>query len=245
VQWRRGRARSGVAQRASGTLAQLPDVERSRRVGERDDPLVLGEDGVAQPTVGATVSRRSDTLFLVTTTQGGLERLTQQFRVAPFAHSIVGRLGVPVAVGAGAGATARSAEANALAAVEDAVGRDGKVAVYLDESGVRRELRTDVPAEPTDGGTGDAAALIDARAVEIISRIASLAGTGAGRRLVADVDTVAEAMQVTPRTGRRMLKELVQAGLAWPVPPAWSSSGGRPRQQFRLLTEKLDTTELA
>lgn len=188
---------------------------------------------------GATVSRRSDTLFLVTTTHGGLERLTDQFRTAPFAHSIADQLGVPVAVGAGAGATARSAETNALTAVQDAIGRGGEVAVYLDDSGVRRELSPQALTRPEDGAARDSAP-IDARAVEIISRIASFGGITEGRQLVVDVDTVAGAMQVTPRTGRRMLKELLDAGLAWPVPPARSSNGGRPRQQFRLLTEKLE-----
>lgn len=188
--------------------------------------------------VGATVSRRSDTLFLVTTTHGSLVRLTEQFTVAPFLGALTAQLGVPVAVGAGAGQTARAAEANALMAVEDSVSREGKVAVYLDGTTGRTELPPATPAAPEVAL--DLISPVDQRAYEIVSSIAAATPSDVGQQIVVDVESVADIMQVTPRTGRRMLKELVEAGLAWPVPPARSTGGGRPRQQFRLLTEKLD-----
>jgi len=188
--------------------------------------------------VGASVARRSDTLFLVTTTHGALVRLTEQFTVAPFLSALTAQLGVPVAVGAGAGQTARAAEANALMAVEDSVNAGGKVAVYLDDTNGRTDL-TPGPAV-TEAAPQDSTPSIDPRALEIVTSIAAATTPAAGQQVVVDVESVADIMQVTPRTGRRMLKELVEAGLAWPVPPARSTGGGRPRQQFRLLTEKLD-----
>ncbi|MFI6831455.1 hypothetical protein ACIBG5_30430 [Kribbella sp. NPDC050241] len=188
--------------------------------------------------VGASVARRSDTLFLVTTTHGALVRLTEQFTVAPFLSALTAQLGVPVAVGAGAGQTARAAEANALMAVEDSVNAGGKVAVYLDDTNVRTDLAPG-PAV-TETAPQDSTPSIDPRALEIVTSIAAATTPVAGQQVVVDVESVADIMQVTPRTGRRMLKELVEAGLAWPVPPARSTGGGRPRQQFRLLTEKLD-----
>ncbi|GAB3814995.1 hypothetical protein [Kribbella italica] len=188
--------------------------------------------------VGATVARRSDTLFLVTTTHGALVQLTEQFSTAPFLSALTAQLGVPVAVGAGTGQTARAAEANALMAVEDSVSRAGRVAVYLDDANARTDLPPGTGRAVTESAPQDGAPPIDPRAIEIVTSIA--AATGAGPQVIADVETVAEIMQVTQRTGRRMLKELVDAGLAWPLPPARSSGGGRPRQQFRLLTEKLE-----
>jgi hypothetical protein len=164
--------------------------------------------------------------------------LTEQFTVAPFLGALTAQLGVPVAVGAGAGQTARAAEANALMAVEDSVGREGKVAVYLDGTAVRTELppgRRVTAATPVD-----LISPVDQRAYEIVSSIAAATMPEGGQQVVVDVESVADIMQVTQRTGRRMLKELVEAGLAWPLPPARSTGGGRPRQQFRLLTEKLD-----
>lgn len=188
--------------------------------------------------VGATVTRRSDTLYLVTTTHGALVRLTEQFTVAPFLGALTAQLGVPVAIGIGAGQTARDAESNALMAVEDSAGRDGKVAVYLDDTSARMELppaRAVLEAKPIDTSPP-----IDPRALEIVTSIAAATKPAAGQQIVVDVESVADIMQVTQRTGLRMLKELVEAGLAWPLPPARSTGGGRPRQQFRLLTEKLD-----
>lgn len=188
--------------------------------------------------VGASVTRRSDTLFLVTTTYGALLRLTEQFAVAPFLGALTAQLGVPVAVGAGTGQTARAAEANALMAVEESVAAGGKVAVYLDGSSDRLDLEPG--AATTDAAPVDGTSPIDQRALEIVTSIASAMSPAPGRQVVVDVESVAAIMQVTQRTGRRMLKELVEAGLAWPLPPARSTGGGRPRQQFRLLTEKLD-----
>ncbi|HEY9339060.1 hypothetical protein ACWEOO_33530 [Kribbella sp. NPDC004138] len=188
--------------------------------------------------VGASVTRRSDTLFLVTTTYGALLRLTEQFAVAPFLGALTAQLGVPVAVGAGTGQTARAAEANALMAVEESVAAGGKVAVYLDGSSDRLDLEPG--AATTDAAPIDGTSPIDQRALEIVTSIASAMSSAPGRQVVVDVESVAAIMQVTQRTGRRMLKELVEAGLAWPLPPARSTGGGRPRQQFRLLTEKLD-----
>ncbi|GAA1597122.1 hypothetical protein GCM10009804_62040 [Kribbella hippodromi] len=188
--------------------------------------------------VGASVTRRSDTLFLVTTTHGALVRLTEQFTVAPFLSALTAQLGVPVAVGAGTGQTARAAEANALMAVEESVAAGGKVAVYLDGGSDRLDLE---PGPATaNAAPVDSTPQIDQRALEIVTSIASAMSATPGRQVVVDVESVAAIMQVTQRTGRRMLKELVEAGLAWPLPPARSTGGGRPRQQFRLLTEKLD-----
>jgi len=188
--------------------------------------------------VGASVTRRSDTLFLVTTTYGALLRLTEQFAVAPFLGALTAQLGVPVAVGAGTGQTARAAEANALMAVEESVAAGGKVAVYL--AGGSDRLDLEPGAATTATAPVDATSPTDQRAFEIVTSIASAMSPAPGRQVVVDVESVASIMQVTQRTGRRMLKELVEAGLAWPLPPARSTAGGRPRQQFRLLTEKLD-----
>ncbi|MEV5965660.1 hypothetical protein AB0L70_28070 [Kribbella sp. NPDC051952] len=189
--------------------------------------------------VGATVTRRSDTLYLVTTTHGALVRLTEQFTVAPFLGALTAQLGVPVAIGVGAGQTARDAESNALMAVEDSASRDGKVAVYLDDTSARTELPP-AAAVATEAMPVDSSPRIDPRALEIVTSIAAATTPAPGQQVVVDVESVADIMQVTQRTGLRMLKELVEAGLAWPLPPARSTGGGRPRQQFRLLTEKLD-----
>ncbi len=187
---------------------------------------------------GATVTRRSDTLFLVTTTHEGLDLLTERLQSAPFMTMITASLGVPVAVGVGVGPTARGAEANALGAVEESLAGKGSFAVYRDTGGESVELPPGSPETLRIEAAPDGAAMIDERLRTIMVRLVE--HVDSDQPVIADVEAVAAAMAVTPRTGRRMLKDLVSAGLAWPLPSAPSAGGGRPRQLFRLLTEKLE-----
>ncbi|MGZ0147513.1 hypothetical protein ACXJJ3_10610 [Kribbella sp. WER1] len=229
--------RMGAHQLAMIAVQVIPSRAESGDYWQQELALLTHQKLLAEARqVGASVTRRSDTLFLVTTTYGALVRLTEQFAFAPFLGALTAQLGVPVAVGAGTGQTARAAEANALLAVEESAAAGGKAAVYLDGSSERLDLE---PGPATTDAAPDETP-IDQRALEIVTSIASAMSPTPGRQVVVDVESVAAIMQVTQRTGRRMLKELVDAGLAWPLPPARSTGGGRPRQQFRLLTEKLD-----
>ncbi|GAB3433520.1 hypothetical protein [Flindersiella endophytica] len=186
-------------------------------------------------TVGATVVRRGDTRFGITTTYGGLDTLTSHLQHAPFVTAARRQLGVPLAVGLGAGHTPRNADANALAGLESALERRGEVAVYVDESEAELLLSTEAPevvAQPADGDL--------ARAAAVLERIlAASPGLTDAQPAVVDVEEVSAALGVTDRTGRRMLKQLVEAGLAWPLPPQPSPGGGRPRQRFRLLPGRM------
>ncbi|HEY3556292.1 MAG TPA: hypothetical protein VGL05_02445 [Kribbella sp.] len=231
--------RMGAHQLAMIAVQVIPSRAESGDYWQQELALLTHQKLLSEARqVGASVTRRSDTLFLVTTTYGALVRLTEQFAYAPFLGALTAQLGVPVAVGAGTGQTARAAEANALLAVEESVAAGGKVAVYLDGGSDRLDLE---PGPATAAATPvDSTSPTDQRALEIVTSIASAMSPTPGRQVVVDVESVASIMQVTQRTGRRMLKELVDAGLAWPLPPARSTGGGRPRQQFRLLTEKLD-----
>jgi predicted ArsR family transcriptional regulator len=55
-----------------------------------------------------------------------------------------------------------------------------------------------------------------------------------------DAETAGRLLGVTPRTARRLLHGLVEEGLAWPLPPSRTPQPGRPRQFYRLVTEKLE-----
>lgn len=57
--------------------------------------------------------------------------------------------------------------------------------------------------------------------------------------LVVDAETAARLLGVTSRTARRLLRTLAEDGLAWPLPPSPCSQPGRPRQNYRLITERL------
>jgi hypothetical protein len=183
-------------------------------------------------TVGATVARRGDGQFGITTTYGGLDVLTSHLQHAPFVTAVRQQLGVPVAVGIGVGHTARDAEANAYAGLESALERRGEAAVYVDGGETQLVLSVSPPRAETALG-GDRS-----RAAQVLARIIA-AHPAADQPLVVDVEDVSAALEVTDRTGRRLLKQLVEAGLAWPLPPQPSPGGGRPRLQFRLLPDKI------
>jgi hypothetical protein len=185
-------------------------------------------------TVGATVARRGDGQFGITTTYGGLDALTSHLQHAPFLTAARQQLGLPLAVGIGVGHTARDAEANAYAGLDSALERRGEVAVYVDGSETQVALTASVLRE-------SAPASDQSRATQVLERIVAAHPDV----LVVDVEDVSDALQVTDRTGRRMLKQLVEAGLAWPLPAQPSPGGGRPRLQFRLLPDKIPPESLS
>jgi hypothetical protein len=174
--------------------------------------------------VGAVVERRGDLLFAVTMTHGGVDLLTDRLRRAPFLGEIANRLGLPVGVGVGIGLTAIAAEANAAAALTASIARQGAHAVHLDDQGVRTELSP-------DADDGDRAHP-PKRDRDIVARLRE---HHEGGPLVVDVDDVSRSLDVTPRTGHRVLASLVEAGLAWPLPTQGSAGGGRPRKRYRIL----------
>jgi predicted ArsR family transcriptional regulator len=77
------------------------------------------------------------------------------------------------------------------------------------------------------------------KGLETLSRLAEKLPVGDGTRVV-DAETAGRLLGVTSRTARRLLHTLVEEGLAWPLPPNRTPQPGRPRQFYRLVTEKLD-----
>lgn len=184
---------------------------------------------------GAILQPRSESRFMITTTRGGLEEITADLTAAPFLSRCRDQLGLDLWVGAGLGTTAQEAERHALAAMESAAAaRTGDHAALVDVDGSERLLpRTD--SDPAPPGA-------DQRSGEILRTLIN-GRRGAGdtdqSELTVGVDDVAQILAVTPRSARRICKMLIDAGLAWPTQAVRSSSGGRPRQQFRLLADKL------
>jgi len=191
--------------------------------------------------VGATVARRSETQFVATTTAGGVDRLTAGLVRAPFPATRT-RIGLPLAVGLGTGRTALSAEANALTAVNDSVQRHGARVLHVDADGTRTELTLD----PSPSGleipeAADKARMLLRRVISGLEDAQMMPTAESGLEPVIEIgsEEIAQALGLTSRSGLRTIKQLVEAGYAWPMPPQISPHGGRPRQRFRLLTNKL------
>lgn len=173
--------------------------------------------------IGGVVSRRSDLIFGVTMTRGGLDELAEDLQVAPFVVTIRERLGLPVAVGLGTGSTAIAAELNAGNALAASIASDGASVVLIEGEGSRVDL---------DAETGSASQpSISERERAILARLRENSGN---REVIFDVDDVSRALDVTTRTGHRILTSLVESGLAWPLPTLSTASAGRPRKRYRL-----------
>ena len=71
-----------------------------------------------------------------------------------------------------------------------------------------------------------------------LARLASKLPADEGAQVV-DAEAAGRMLGVTSRTARRLLHTLVEEGLAWPLPPSRAPQPGRPRQFYRLVTEKL------
>ncbi|SFP02457.1 GTP cyclohydrolase III [Actinomadura madurae] len=76
------------------------------------------------------------------------------------------------------------------------------------------------------------------KGLEILARLADKLGDQE-QPLIVDAENAGKMLGVTPRTARRLLRTLVEEGLAWPLPPNRTPQPGRPRQLYRLIVEKL------
>jgi hypothetical protein len=181
----------------------------------------------------ASVSPVGDHTFLVTATRGSLSGATDGFRVPPFSDRARSELGIAVEVGVGLGRTAQDAEAHARAAL--ARSHAGPGSPGAQGFALNREGHALVPA-PRAPATAPAGR---PKGLETLSRLADKLPADEGAHVV-DAETAGRLLGVTARTARRLLHTLVEEGLAWPLPPNRTPQPGRPRQFYRLVTEKLE-----
>jgi hypothetical protein len=181
--------------------------------------------------IQATVSPMGDHCFYVTATRGSLHPATDGFRVPPFTERARTALGIALDVGVGMGRTAQEAEAHARAALGRSQSGQRAGVFALDREGRALVPAPRQPALPPHQARP--------KGIETLSRLADkLAGADAA--LVVDAEMAGRLLGVTPRTARRLLRTLVDEGLAWPLPPSRTPQPGRPRQFYRLIVEKLD-----
>ncbi|HEY2307687.1 MAG TPA: transcriptional regulator [Streptosporangiaceae bacterium] len=181
--------------------------------------------------IKATLSPAGEDSFLVTATRGSLSGATDGFRVPPFAERARTELGIVLEVGVGLGLTAQDAEAHARAVLARAHADAGARGFALDREG---HALLPGPREPIVVRAGNP------RGMATLSRLTNQLPEDAGPHVV-DAETAGRLLGVTSRTARRLLRTLAEEGLAWPLPPNRLPQPGRPRQLYRLVTEKLST----
>lgn len=184
--------------------------------------------------MGATVTPRDENSYLIHVTLGSLQQATNQLQVAPFLDVVRRELGLAVGVGIGLGRTARDAEVQAMTALQEATALGGTAAFLANEAGDLLSL----PPRPhqRELGSNDDA---DVKGLTMLNRLNESLATEPGPVIV-DAAQVADALDLTVRSARRVLQSLVVDGLAWPMPPARTPQAGRPRQLYRLITAKLN-----
>jgi hypothetical protein len=180
--------------------------------------------------IQAMVIQADDHSFVIAATRGSLSTLTRDFTELPFEERARAELGITIEVGVGTGRTAQEAETYARTAL--ARSRSAPAATAA------REGQPLVPP-PRRAPTVRTA---PSRGVETLSRLADRL-EGSETALVVDAETAGRLLGVTSRTARRLLRGLVDEGLAWPLPPSRAAQPGRPRQFYRLITEKLEEPE--
>jgi hypothetical protein len=217
-------------------LVEVPTLrEASRRPGSRQSGeelrLTVHRLLVQEAQrIRATVSPAGEHCFLVTATRGSLSNATDGFRVPPFTERARSELGITVEVGVGLGQTAQDAEAHARAALARSHAGPGANRFALDREG---QVLAPSPREPALARAGNP------KGLATLSRLADKLSAAEGAHVV-DAETAGRLLGVTSRTARRLLHTLAEEGLAWPLPPNRSPQPGRPRQFYRLVTEKLE-----
>jgi hypothetical protein len=181
--------------------------------------------------IKAAISPAGEDSFLVTATRGSLSGATDGFRVPPFAERARAELGIVLEVGVGLGLTAQDAEAHARAALARGHADPDARGFALDREG---HALVPWPREPVGVRAGNP------RGMATLSRLTDQLPEDSGP-LVIDAETAGRLLGVTSRTARRLLRTLAEEGLAWPLPPNRVPQPGRPRQLYRLVTEKLGT----
>ncbi|WP_203858767.1 hypothetical protein [Plantactinospora mayteni] len=180
--------------------------------------------------LGVTLLQRDADTFVITATRGSLAQLISRLRADTFVDRMRAETGMVVDIGVGIGETPQAAEEHAYTALERS--REGDAAkVYL----VRPDGSNVALSGPSDGQVSSEPPLGSSKAEETLRRIIEVLQPQPGEPIVVDAEAVAEGLTVTPRSARRVLASLVDAGLAWQMPAVQSSRSGRPRQQFRLI----------
>ncbi|TWD75340.1 hypothetical protein FB561_6778 [Kribbella amoyensis] len=190
--------------------------------------LLLAELG----ELGVAIAQRDADTFVITATRGSLAQLTDRLQSPRFVDRVRAETGIITDLGVGVGETPRAAEEHAYAALARSRASTDAPAYLVRPDGSATAL-----SGPPDQPASSEPPTSWSKAAETLARIVEVLSLKPGEPVVVDAEAVADGLGVTPRSARRMLVTLVDAGLAWPMPSVQSSRGGRPRQQFRLVLE--------
>lgn len=189
------------------------------RDGRRMDALVLPLD---------------DTGVLMCVSMGSLRAATDGLSSVPMVGRLREALGYDPDIGIGVGRTAVEAEGNAEKAVTIAAEARGQDVVMVGP----RDMVVRIPSDGSGSRTitsGDA----KPKEADILRQLLDAMAAAGVDSTTVHAEQVADLLGVTLRTARRYLRGLVDANLAWRLPPTQTSAVGRPPIPYRLLDQRL------
>lgn len=210
---RKGYTNSSFAQ------LRLDLMQELLREGRRMDALVLPLD---------------DSGVLVCASMGSLRAATDDLSTVPMVRRLREALGFDPEIGIGVGRTAAEAVGNAEKAAGMTAEARGRAAVMVGPENTIVRIPSDGAGERTVTFSGS-----EPREAEILRQLLDAMAEAGEDSGTVHAEQVAELLGVTLRTARRYLRGLVDANLAWRLPPTQTSRVGRPPIPYRLLDHRL------
>src|SRR5690625_3073360 len=221
-------------------IVRVPDALAPRRRGHTSSSFAQLKLDLMQELLGegrrmdALVLPLDDTGVLVCASMGSLRAATDDLSTMPMVRRLREALGFDPEIGIGAGRTAAEAIGNAERAAGMTAESEGRAAVMVGPEGMVVRIPSDGAGERTVT-FGES----EPREAEILRQLLdAMAEAGVDSGTV-QAEQVAELLGVTLRTARRYLRGLVDANLAWRLPPTQTSKVGRPPIPYRLLDHRL------
>jgi hypothetical protein len=184
----------------------------------------------------ASIHRTSEDRYLIFTTRGSLENSTHYYQSDPLLENLKSKINATVTTGIGLGNTAFHAENHAERALKRALEQGGNCTYILIDNenlvgpiGKSATLKTKVKETDKDIL---AAAHKSGLSIETISKIKEAIKL-LGRDGITSFE-LAQALQVKPRSARRLISNMISAGYAQETGKEQTNSMGRPRSIYRI-----------
>lgn len=190
--------------------------------------------------VKGSILMRDNGRYTIYSTRGSVEEVTKSFTVIPVYEEFVQRLAISVSGGIGFGQTAHSAEQNAHIALGLArQAGEGKWMVVLDNKAVLGPLSSSVYIQyDLRCENKDLRNLAEQLNISVTTVNKLIAVFSKLENNVMHSDDIALYLNITTRSARRLLGNLVEKGFAELVGEEGAGKG-RPRNVYRVLLHKL------
>lgn len=190
--------------------------------------------------IKASMKVESDDEFIFYATRGAIESVTNFYRYMPLIQDINEHLIYKVCVGLGYGYSANEAEKNSREALKHAISYNKNSCYVIMENGmVRGPLEAGRTIEFYSRTQESQLVAVSKRSKVSVMTLSKIAGImeSRGKKTIMAND-IAESLNITLRSARRILNSLEEAGNAVAVGEEQPAGRGRPRQIYKITLSK-------